>query len=142
MIENFCRFADKIYMCVDNVTVTLYVIYFLLFVVYIIGFLIALFAGREYLGSGSIEQRKEGVVTLLVSPIWPIALLIDFLSGIVKDIIRLHKDISTEKEAERTRILEQAMVELEEMKREEHEDWMRKFNSIGSNNVREVHHDH
>lgn len=131
MIENFCSIADKIYMCVDNVTVTLYALYFLLFVAYIIGFLATLFVGRKDLGSDSIEQRKGGIIAMLVSPVWPIALVVVLLVDIVKDVVRLREDISTEKEAERVRILEQAMVELEEMKKEDHEDWMRKFNSIG-----------
>lgn len=132
MIENFCSVADKIYMCVDNVTVTLYVIYFLLFLGYIIGFLITLFVGRKDLGNGSTKKRKDGIVAMLVSPVWPIALAVVLLVDVIKDIVRLREDIATEKESERARILEQAMVELEEMKKEDHEDWMRKFNSIGT----------
>lgn len=105
---------------------------------WIIGTISLFSSGRKDLTSKDIEVRKSGLKEMILSPVWPIAIIVFLISdlyqsvvNLFRDIRNLQSDIREEKEAEKTRILERAMVELEEMKREEHEDWMRKFNSIG-----------
>lgn len=140
MIEEFCKDSGSFYLweCVENVNVTLLVIGFLVSILWIFGTVALFYEGRKDLKDGDIESRKTGLQVMLISPVWPVVALFFFVgylyngvANLFRDIRDLKVDIREEKEAEKTRILEQAMVELEEMKREEHEDWMRKFNSIG-----------
>lgn len=141
MIEEFCKKSGSFYIweCVENVNVTLLVIVFLSSIIWIFGTVALFYEGRKDIKDGDIVTRKTGLQVMLISPVWPVVVLIYFVqylcAGVVnlfRDIRDLKVDIREEKEAEKTRILEQAMVELEEMKQEEHEDWMRKFNSIGA----------
>lgn len=124
--------------CIEDLNIMLLVILIFFSVLYIIVGFALFFGGRRDLREGeSIEDRKEGLVMMLTSPVWIVVCVILLLSAsyfwvvdIFKDVKKLHVDIVEEKEAEKIRTLEKAMLELESMKREEHDDWIRKFNSI------------
>lgn len=139
MITEFCSKDYRwVWECEENITVTVIVISVVVGIFWIIGTIALFSSGRKDLTSKDIEVRKSGLWDMVLSPVWPIVALVSLISelyqsvvNLFRDVRNLQADIREEKEAEKVRILEQAMVELEEMKREEHEDWMRKFNSIG-----------
>lgn len=144
MITEFCGKDYRwVWECEENITVTVIVISVVVGIFWIIGTIALFSSGRKDLKSKVIEVRKSGLKDMVLSPVWPIALIVYLISDMYQSVVNLFRDIRNlqldireEKEVEKTRILEQAMVELEEMKREEHEDWMRKFNSIGAKESR------
>lgn len=140
MITEFCSKDSRwVWNCEENVTLIVIIISVIVAIFWIIGTIALFSSGRKDLTSKDIEERKSGLVDMVLSPVWPIAVIVYLISDLYQSVVNLFRDIRNlqldireEKEAEKTRILERAMVELEEMKREEHEDWMRKFNSIGT----------